>query len=117
MFVYFINIIFSLIYIYMSLYGLGIARKHYMTQDAATNAIKKQEGIIKRLTEHTNELKLWHQGWESEKRPKITRIKKAAKTEIKKITDDKKKQKKKLLKQQIKKKNKLKVQKKTKLKK
>ena len=46
----------------MSLYGLGISRKHYLSQDAATNAIIKKEDIIKRLLGHTNELKLWHQG-------------------------------------------------------
>ena len=79
----------------MSLYGLGISRKHYLSQDAATNAIKKKEEHIKRLTGHTDELKLWHQGWDSEKRPKITRIKKAAKTKIKKVDDGEKKEKKK----------------------
>ena len=54
----------------MSLYGLEISCKHYLTQDAATNAIKKKEEIIKRLTGHTKELKGWHEGWETEKRIK-----------------------------------------------
>ena len=60
----------------MSLYGLGISRKHYLSQDAATNAIKKKEELINRLTKHTDTLRGWKQGWELEKRPKIARIKK-----------------------------------------
>ena len=36
----------------MSLYGLGILRKHYLTQEAANNAIKKKEELINRLTKH-----------------------------------------------------------------
>ena len=71
----------------MSLYGLGIARKHYISQDAATNAIKKKEELINRLTKHTDTLRGWKQGWEREKPPKIARIKKEAKNKIK-STDD-----------------------------
>ena len=82
----------------MSLYGLGISRKHYLSQDAATNAIKKKEELIKRLTKHTDTLRGWKQGWELENPPKIARIKKETKTKIKSIDDGEKKQKKKLLK-------------------
>ena len=78
----------------MSLYGLGISRKHCLTQDAANNAIKRKEEIIKRLTKHTDTLRGWKQGWGLEKRPKIARIKKETKTKIKNIDDGEKKQKK-----------------------
>ena len=33
----------------MSLYGLGISRKHYLTQEAANNAINETHRYIKRM--------------------------------------------------------------------
>ena len=82
----------------MSLYGLGISRKHYLTQYAANNTIKKKEELIKRLTKPTDTLRGWKQGWEPEKPPKIARIKKEAKTKIKSIDDGEKKAKKEITK-------------------
>ena len=82
----------------MSLYCLGISRKHYLTQDAATNAIKKKEEIIRRSTKYTDTLRGWKQGWELEKRPKLHGLKKKLKLKLKVSTMVKKKQKKKLLK-------------------
>ena len=82
----------------MSLYGLGISRKHYLTQEAANNAIKKKEELINRLTKHTDTLRGWKQGWELEKPPKIARIKKETKTKIKIIDDGEKKAKKEITK-------------------
>lgn len=89
----------------MSLYGLGIARKHYLTEEAAKQGIHKKQAIIDKLLKHQSELRGWTQGWENTKRPKIARIKKAAKTEIKHINEGEKRQSQKLLKLQKKKRN------------